>query len=91
MPLELRPDKSKVVIAVAMDNINVAAYCDPGHPTAWQYGAIGTVLAGLAKQLKLVVNNGKGQFFHIMPNSRAKEVIMSAPDENGAQWFERYK
>ena len=91
MPLELRPDKSKVVMAMSMDNENVAVYCDPGHHTAWQYGPIGNVLAQFAKQIKVVVNNGKGHFYQIMSNSRAKEVIMSAPDENGAQWFERYK
>lgn len=86
----MRPDKSKVVLTAAMDGVNISAHCDPGYPSAWQYGVIGEFLRELSDKLKVVVNS-KGHHFQVLSSGRCKEVIMSSPDENGVQWFERYK
>lgn len=89
MPITMRPDKSKVVITAAIDGKNIVAHCDPGYPTAWQYGPIGSILKKFAETLNVVVNNG--HFFQVDKNGHCRQINMSEPDENGVQWFRGYK
>lgn len=93
MPLSLRPDKSKVVLDVTGRGDMIHAHVAPDQPDAWQRGEIGRLLAGSAdKGIRVVVSHGYGQE-KLLLEKRAGHVIrrkitMSAPDENGMQWYE---
>jgi hypothetical protein len=41
MPLELRPDKTRVVMAITGDGERLIAHVDPSRPDAWKTGAMG--------------------------------------------------
>ena len=91
MAEQLRPDKSKVVLAYSPDGKSIIGHCDPGYPMAWHEGAIGAFLIAQRKKgLDVIINNGPC-FFEVQKDGTARELIMTAPDANGVQLFAGYK
>lgn len=86
-PAALRPDKSKVVFTMQANEQEVVVHCDPGRPTAWQYGRLGEIIKYLALERTVIVNDGKA-YFHIV-GGKAKEVLMT-PDDQGRMSFAGY-
>jgi len=88
LPLQLRPDKSKVVLHVSADEKSVIAKVDPGYPNAWKEKGIGLLLGQLAEKCFVLVDNNKEYF--MLRNGIAKSARISASDENGNETFIEY-
>lgn len=88
MPLNLRPDKSKVVLHTSADGGSIVAKVDPTYPTAWQDRAMAYMLGRLSEKLWVLVGNGKG--YWLIKDHEVREAIMSKPDADGIEHFLGY-
>jgi hypothetical protein len=88
MPLQQRPDKSKVVLHTTPDEKAVIAKVDPNYPDAWKWKGIGILLGLLSEKVLVLVDNGKQ--YWLLEKGQAKEVRMSEPDKDGIEHFEGY-
>ena len=88
LPLQMRPDKSKVVLVASPDEKTVIAKVHPNYPAAWKWKGIGLLLGQLSEKIRVLVDDGKTHW--LLQNCQAKEVRMSAPDKDGTEHFERY-
>lgn len=97
-PMNLRPDKSKVVISTGMGATPdgqdmVAVHVDPSYPKAWQNEPVLSVLQSMALQgARVIIASSKGNTKTMMvkigPSTVGmKTIVMSDPDENGVQWL----
>lgn len=88
MGLDTRPDKCKVVLHTSPDGHSLIAKVDPAHPFAWREGRIAGMIGVISTTLKVLVEVG-GKYW-LVDKQNAREVRMSAPDENGMETFEGY-
>ena len=59
MPLELRPDRSHVVIGTTNQGEDLVLYVSPDHPDAWKRGAFVRFVATMkARGVAMVLNCG---------------------------------
>jgi hypothetical protein len=91
MPLDMRPDKSKVVFSATTRPDIMSATTLPDAPFAWKQGNVFKLIKLLTTQgytvaigppvssTRTVVRFELGKFI-------AREVEMTEPDENGIQW-----
>jgi hypothetical protein len=84
---ELRPDRSKVVIAPSTNPNVMGATTLPGSPDAWKRPAMHALLktfvdAGLA----VSIGPPAARYQTVWKSSGIRQVEMSPPDENGIQW-----
>lgn len=60
LPPELRPDRSKVVLAMSTSGKALIAHVDPGYPTAWREGPMARFLdAMIANDVPVIVAVGE--------------------------------
>jgi hypothetical protein len=60
LPLELRPDSSRVVIGVANGGDDLVLYVNPDRPDAWKRGGIASFVAEMrAKGFAILVSCGE--------------------------------
>lgn len=88
LPIELRPDKSKVVFNMSTNPKIVTATTMPGAPDAWQKPAVMKLIKGL-NAIGLAVTIGPPAALKQLllgPDGSREVVEMTEPDENGMQW-----
>lgn len=88
MPMNLRPDKSKVVLYAATDGGSMVAQVDSTYPTAWQERSMAYFLGRLSEKLWVLVGNRKGWW--VIKDHEVREALMSEPDEEGVEHFLGY-
>jgi len=88
LPLNLRPDKSKVVLHTSADEKNIIAKVDPNYPNAWKEKNIGLMLGTLSEKCFVLVDNGRQ--YWMLRNGQAKEAKMSVADAEGNETFISY-
>ena len=88
LPLQMRPDKCKVVLHTTPDERAIIAKVDPKHPDAWRWRNIGLMLGELSQKVMVLVDNGRE--YWLLQRGQAKRVQMSAPDRDGVEHFEGY-
>ncbi len=87
LPLELRPDKCKVVFGPTTKPTIMSATTMTGSPLAWQRKDVQALIARMVRGGCKVVIGAPGSLTKIMVSeSGMREVHMSEPDENGIQW-----
>jgi hypothetical protein len=89
LPAELRPDKSKVVLAFSPDRKDVLGYCDPTAPLAWKEAAMFGLLEVISSQgIRVMFGNGRDHY--AMDRGRARRAELSPPDDKGVRYFVRF-
>ena len=88
LPLNLRPDKSKVVLHVSADEKSIVAKVDPKYPNAWKEKGIGLMLGTLSEKCFVLVDNGRQ--YWLLRNGEAKEARMTVADAEGNETFLGY-
>ncbi len=88
LPLNVRPDKSKVVLHASSDGKSIIAKVDPNYPNAWKEKSIGLMLGTMAEKCYVLVDNGKEYF--LLKDGRARKARMSVADEEGSENFLGY-
>lgn len=88
LPLQMRPDKSKVVLHTTPDEKALVAKVDPNYPDAWKWKQMGYMLGLLSKKTMVLVDNSKE--YWLLRNEQAEQVKMSAPDKDGIEHFEGF-
>lgn len=88
MPLQTRPDKSKVVLHTTPDEKALIAKVDPNYPDAWKWKQIGLMLGTISNTVMVLVDNGKE--YWLLRHGNADQVQMSAPDKDGVEHFEGF-
>jgi hypothetical protein len=91
---ELRPDRSKVVVATTDNPRAYSASVDPGYPNAWREGPAEALIARLvtSQGAQVVVSWSEGaEKVLLRPGPSGvvlrKTITMSEPDENGVRWY----
>ena len=93
LPISMRPDKAKVLIAPTTNSRVISVHCDPGYPDAWQKEPFYSHLKAIVEDGTVaVVSNSLGTkkiaLRRTGPGIISKQTIeMSEPDENGMQWY----
>lgn len=97
-PEHLRPDKSKMVLSVSLnDDKIVVAHMDPKSPVDWRKGGMTRIFGAIIQSgMRVLLGDGKGRHWLIEEQGLSgvigsREVVMSEEDENGVQWFRGYK
>jgi len=88
LPLELRPDKSKVVLAASTNPHVITATTMPGAPDAWMRPAMRKLIETMVSSGKFAVAVGapaSTNQIHISSKG-IKPVRMTEPDETGMMW-----
>jgi len=88
LPLQMRPDKSKVVLHTTPDEKALVAKVDPNYPDAWKWKQMGYMLGLLSEKTMVLVDNSKE--YWLLRNGKADQVEMSAPDKDGVEHFEGF-
>jgi hypothetical protein len=89
LPMELRPDKCKVVLAFAPDRRDVMGYCDPAEPDAWSARPVLRLLEIMScKGLRVIVGNGR--HYYALDRGRARRAELTPPDQSGTRQFVRF-
>ncbi|QIG76938.1 hypothetical protein EVC30_109 [Rhizobium phage RHph_Y1_11] len=91
LPIEYRPDKSKVVIT-SVNETTISAHVDPGSPHAWKAKPIIDVLNILALQAKVLVSTNNSLEKILLEGNGAsivtqRRITMTAPDADGVQYY----
>jgi len=91
LPVELRPDKCKVVFSPSTNDKIMTAITMPGYPLAWQTKIVATLIACLNRAGMAVAIGPPAADANIVvkPDGTAYRVKLSPPDENGMQWSEK--
>lgn len=90
-PLEMRPDKSKVMLSPTPDENLIMASVDPGRPDAWKQAPMSIALerfaaAGANVLISVGVTNNKIVMSRdAMGRITHRNVAMSNPDSDGIQ------
>jgi hypothetical protein len=86
-PLELRPDKCKVVFSPTTKDGLFAAMVMPGSPDAWRKGPAARLIALMIKNGLRVVAGLPASTTKVMIDQYGeRDVKLTEPDENGMQW-----
>lgn len=88
LPVELRPDKSKIVFNMSTNPKIITAVTMPGADDAWQRPAVRKLIDRILKG-GVAVSIGPARTMVqrvLLPNGATKMVEMTEPDENGVQW-----
>lgn len=88
LPMQMRPDKSKVVLHTTPDEKAICAKVDPNYPDAWKWKEIGKILGLLSMKGLVLVDNSKE--YWLLRQGQAEQVVMSAPDKDGIEHFEGF-
>ena len=84
---ELRPDRSKVVLAPSTNPNIMGATTMPGSPDAWKRPAMHALLASFVKAGIGISIGPPSALRHLVWTRKGlREVEMTPPDENGMQW-----
>lgn len=87
MPIEMRPDKCKVVFSPTTKDGLMSAITMPGSPDAWRKGAARQIIDKMLKAGLRVVAGGPATTTKTMITLNSeREVQLTEPDENGMQW-----
>ena len=62
IPEELKPSKSKVVLAMYTEGVTIV-YCDPAYPDAWQKGKMGDYLSTYPEKFVLQIGNKRSMIY----------------------------
>lgn len=92
LPLELRPDKSKVVIAATTDPKVIMAYVDPGFRSAWkEHKTLVLLKVFMNRGVRVCISDGPSlkkivlhTDEHGVIHKRTREF--TPPDDDGIQW-----
>lgn len=93
LPLQLRPDKCKVVIAETTNPRAFSAFVDPVHPRAHLRDDVQQLIGRIVLLgNKVVIVGDAGKREQVMYQRQGMVVgktpiVMSEPDENGLMWF----
>jgi hypothetical protein len=68
IPDELRPDRSRVVLAVNPDSTAVTAFVDPRESSAWQQGMMGQLLIQISNQMPVLISCGEERKAMVNPD-----------------------
>jgi len=88
LPMNLRPDKCKVVLHTSADEKSIVAKVDPKYPNAWKEKGVGLMLGTLAEKCFVLVDNGKQ--YWLLRDGKARQARMSAADDEGNETFLGY-
>jgi hypothetical protein len=88
LPVNLRPDKCKVVFAPSTNERVMTATTLPGHPMAWHDERIRWLVRRLNQTGVAVAIGAPAAETNILikQDGRAYTVHLTPPDENGMQW-----
>lgn len=87
MPLEMRPDKSKVVISQTTNENVIAFTTMPGAPLAWQRDDMRRVIKRLTDGgMRVVVGPPRSTRRRLFDKNGSHEVTLTEPDEFGMQY-----
>jgi hypothetical protein len=86
MPLEMRPDKCKVVFSPTTKD-DVIAGTTMGRPDAWQKGPAREIIDKLIQGgMRVVLGESAAPNVIMITKEGIFDVEMTEPDENGIQW-----
>jgi hypothetical protein len=86
-PLDLRPDKCKVVFSPTTKDGLFAAMVMPGSPDAWRKGPAARLIALMVRRGLRVVAGLPASTTKVMIDQYGeRDVQLTEPDENGMQW-----
>lgn len=94
LPIALRPDKCKVVIAPTTNERVISAHVDAGMPHAWKREPVYSLLKKFAESGLIVVISHGMSVDKIALKKLDTGIVgqipikMSTPDENGMQWYD---
>lgn len=88
LSLQMRPDKSKVVLHTTPDEKALVAKVDPNYPDAWKWKQMGYQLGLISEKTMVLVDNGKE--YWLLRKGQAESVKMSAPDKEGTEHFDGF-
>ena len=87
LPMEMRPDRSKVVISPSTDHSMIVFTTMPGSPHAWRKPLFEKVIARLIRGGLRMVAGEPGSLRKIVVDKFGeREVAMTPPDQDGIQW-----
>lgn len=88
LPIEQRPDKSKVVFSPTTNDCVMAAVCMPGRLDAWKGKHAQAIIQRCHKVGISVAVSAPESTRHLLlrPDGSMKVVEMTEPDEDGMQW-----
>lgn len=92
MPMALRPDHCKFVIAPITNENYITVQVDPGYRDAWKHPVALAILECMARRFRIVIGWGPGRDKVLLRYDAARDVVLrqeiqiSEPDENGMQW-----
>jgi hypothetical protein len=87
MPIEMRPDKCKVVFSPTTKEGLMSAITMPGSPDAWRKGEARKIIDLMLKAaFRVVVGPPASTTKTMITLNSEREVQMTEPDENGMQW-----
>lgn len=92
LPLELRPDKSKVIFAASTDPYVIMAYVDPGFKGAWQaHNVMALINVFLNRRVRVCVSQEESTTKIVLYKDKNGVIHrgmrkFTEPDENGIQW-----
>jgi hypothetical protein len=87
MPIEMRPDKCKVVFSPTTKDGLMAGITMPGSPDAWRKGEARRIIDMMLKAgLRVVVGPPASTTKIMLTLNSEREVQLTEPDENGMQW-----
>ena len=88
MPVSLRPDKSKVVLATTTNPNVISAVTLPGSPTAWRRPDVRAVINALVKDgvFGVVVGAPASTTRTMVDRDGEHEVRLTEPDATGMQY-----
>ena len=90
LPPEMRPDRIQVVFAQSGNGDGmIAVRCDPSAPDAWHSELCMAAYEALMHNgATILIGNGKDRW--VAKNGAIRKADVSAPDENGVEWFLHY-
>jgi hypothetical protein len=87
LPLELRPDRSKVVLSPTTNENVIAATTMPGAPLAWQRPDVLALIKHLNNGgMAVVVGQPRSTRRTLFDRDGSHEVTLTEPDERGMQY-----
>ena len=87
MPIEMRPDKCRVVFSPTTKDGLMSATTMPGSPDAWRKGEARRIIDMMLKAgLRVVVGLPASTTKIMLTLNSEREVQLTEPDENGMQW-----
>ncbi len=89
LPLELRPDRCKMMLSFVDGRRDVVGCCDPAVPDAWKNPAMLKLLQVMAgQQIRVMFDTGRGYF--AVDRDRIRPAELGEPDSHGVRRFVRF-